>query len=233
MISEKQLDANRRNAQASSGPTTEEGKRRSSQNALRHGLTGQVTAMTEEDRTAHDKFCAAMLKDLAPDGAVETQLAQRVATDSWRLNRISAVEDNLFALGFHAYVDKVDTEHPEIDAAFAAAKTFQAEAKQFQLLTLYEQRLNRAVHKNLAALQELQAKRKAEREAAMEQAKKLCQLYQSKPGSYANPTTCEVNGFVFSNEELRRAIDRDRHLQRAEHLEFRRHKHQKQQALAA
>ena len=30
---------------------------------------------------------------------METQLAQRIATDSWRLNRASAIEDNLFALG--------------------------------------------------------------------------------------------------------------------------------------
>jgi hypothetical protein len=39
------------------------------------------------------------MKDLAPEGAVETQLAQRIATDSWGLNRASAVEDNFFAVG--------------------------------------------------------------------------------------------------------------------------------------
>jgi hypothetical protein len=39
------------------------------------------------------------MKDLAPEGAMETQLAQRIATDSWRLNRASAIEDNLFAVG--------------------------------------------------------------------------------------------------------------------------------------
>jgi hypothetical protein len=71
-------------------------------NALRHGLTGQVTTMTDEDRAAHDTFSTALIKDLAPEGAMETQFAQRIATDSWRLNRISAVEDNLFALGLHA-----------------------------------------------------------------------------------------------------------------------------------
>ena len=99
MTSEKQIEANRRNALLSSGPKTEEGRKRSRLNALRHGLTGQVTTMTEEDRAAHDKFCEALVQSLAPEGAMETQLAQRVATDSWRLNRMSAVEDNLFALG--------------------------------------------------------------------------------------------------------------------------------------
>src|SRR5271169_6738399 len=99
MISEKQLAANRGNALLSHGPTSEAGKNRSRLNALRHGLTGQVTTMTDEDRAAHDQFSSALMKDLAPEGAMETQLAQRIATDSWRLNRISAIEDNLFALG--------------------------------------------------------------------------------------------------------------------------------------
>src|ERR1039457_867292 len=99
MISDKQLEANRNNALLSHGPVTEAGRKRSSMNALRHGLTGQVTSMTDEDRAAHDTFSKALMKDLAPAGAMEVQLAQRIATDSWRLNRISAIEDNLFALG--------------------------------------------------------------------------------------------------------------------------------------
>jgi hypothetical protein len=86
---------------------------------------------------------------LAPEGALETQLAQRIATDSWRLNRISAVEDNLFALGHNAKSDEIETQDSEIHAALTAAKVFKAESKQLQLLTLYEQRINRNLQKNL------------------------------------------------------------------------------------
>jgi len=75
MISEKQHAANIRNAQHSTGPKTEEGKRNSSHNACRHNLTGQVTAMTDEDRFAHDTFSAAMIASMAPEGALEIQLA--------------------------------------------------------------------------------------------------------------------------------------------------------------
>ena len=240
MISEKQFEANRRNAELSTGPKTEEGKCRSSLNARRHGLTGQVSAMTEEDRAAHDEFSAAMHKDLAPEGAVETQLAQRIATDSWRLNRISAVEDNLFALGFTEHAEEVDADHPEIHAALTAARVFAAEAKTFQLLTLYEQRLNRAVQKNLAMLQEIQTKRKADRKDAMEQAARLYQLDESKgrpPAQTAQGSVqCspyQINGFVFSTDEIRAAVNLERRLHRAEHLNFRRQKHQTERAKAA
>ncbi len=64
MISEKQLAANRRNAQRSTGPKTDEGKKVADLNARRHNLTGQVTAMTDADRIMHDAFSAAMVESL-------------------------------------------------------------------------------------------------------------------------------------------------------------------------
>ena len=124
--------------------------------------------MTDEDRAAHDKFSQALIQDLAPEGAMETQLAQRIATDSWRLNRISAIEDNLFALGLHEHGGQLCPDDEQIDAALTTARVFTMESKQLQLLTLYEQRLNRSLQKNLALLQSLQAARKAEREAGNE-----------------------------------------------------------------
>ncbi len=195
MLSEKQLAANRANAQLSTGPKTEEGKRRSSLNARRHNLTGQVTAMTEEDRIAHNTFSEALIKSMAPEGALELQLAQRIATDSWRLNRSSAIEDNIFALGFTDHGSGIDVEHPELHAALTAARTFTREGKSIELLTLYEQRINRSLQKNLALLQQLQATRKAERKAETNQVKKLPRPTEINDLP-ADPTP---NGFVFSN----------------------------------
>jgi hypothetical protein len=229
MISQKQLEANRRNAQRSTGPKTEEGKRVSALNARRHNLTGQVTAMTDADRIMHDAFSTSIVENLAPEGAMETQLAQRIATDSWRLNRISAVEDNLFALGHDAKSDDTETEDPEIHAALTAAKVFQTESKQLQLLTLYEQRINRNLQKNLATLQALQTARLAKREAEMNQAMKLQQLSEMKGLQYEPGK----DGFVFSNAEIHAAIDKERRLHRANLTDFTRHKPQKQQAKAA
>ncbi len=232
MISQKQLEANRRNAQRSTGPRTEEGKNVSALNARRHNLTGQVTAMTEADRIMHDAFSAAIVESLAPEGAMETQLAQRVATDSWRLNRASAIEDNLFALGHSAKSDEIETEDPEIHAALTAAKVFEAESKQLQLLTLYEQRINRNLQKNLAMLQALQTARLAKREAEMKEAKKLLQLSEMKGLPYG-PREISRDGFVFSNEQIHAALDKERRLNRANQTDFTRHKPQKIHATAA
>ena len=111
MISDKQLEANRNNALRSTGPRTKEGRKRSSLNALRHGLSGQVTVMTDEDRAAHQELTQALIQDLKPEGTLELQLAQRIATDTWRLNRASAIEDNLFALGLHQSEEEIGRAH--------------------------------------------------------------------------------------------------------------------------
>ena len=49
MISEKQLDANRRNAQLSTGPQTPEGRAAVRHNALTHGLTAQYAVLPQEN----------------------------------------------------------------------------------------------------------------------------------------------------------------------------------------
>ncbi len=48
-VSEAKLEANRRNAKLSSGPRTAEGKRRSSQNAVTHGLRAETLVLLDED----------------------------------------------------------------------------------------------------------------------------------------------------------------------------------------
>jgi hypothetical protein len=210
MLNEKQIAANRANAQLSTGPKTEEGKRKSSLNARRHNLTGQVTAMTPEDRLAHDAFSAGIVKSMAPEGELELTIAHRIATDFWRLNRASAIEDNIFALGLSAHADD-SIDQPEIQAAFAAARTFIAEGKSIELLTLYEQRLNRSLQKNLAVLQSLQATRKA---AVREGAAKRSQLNEIKGLHHAAATGAKsgkepdnASGFVFSNGQMHAAAD--------------------------
>ena len=85
-ISEAQLAANRQNAQKSTGPRTEEGKKRSRINATRHGLTGQFHAFSHEDKLAFDEHCTNLMADYKPETYREKLLAMSIAEDLWRLN---------------------------------------------------------------------------------------------------------------------------------------------------
>ena len=228
MLSEKQLAANRANAQRSTGPRSVEGKNRSKLNATRHNLTGQVAALTEPDRIAFNAFSQNLIRDLDPSGAMELQLAHRIISDSWRLNRASAVEDNLYALGHYQGEIADPGNHAQIEDAFNAANTFSKQAKNLQLLSLYEQRLNRTVQKNLALLKSLQIERKARRNAEMEEAKRLLHLSEMKNIPYEPGK----DGFVFSVNEIHREIDIQRRLEMNSHPDFRHFKPRKFAAAA-
>ena len=204
MATEKQREANRRNAQKSTGPKTIEGKSNSSRNNLRHGLTGQISLLPTEDREAHDAFCNELIDSFNPETPVERQLAQSIAEDSWRLNRARAIENNMFALGH-------DHQHREAQLALADARTFQTQAAAFDRLTIYEQRINRNLQRNMKLLKDLQAERKAQYGQAIEEAKLLAQLNLMN----GLPYQPEQNGFVFSPAEINRAIDRDNRLKAA------------------
>ena len=135
-------------------------------NGKRHGLTGQAFLMTDEDRKAYDAFSKPYIEALKPANPIETQLAQVLAQENHRLNRIHAIEENTFALGhFGRAGAKIDAEHPEVHHALTQAIVFATEGKTFQNLSLYEQRLTRSIHKNMQLFIELQDRRKAEERA--------------------------------------------------------------------
>jgi hypothetical protein len=63
MTSWRQFQANRLNALKSTGPRTEEGKRTSRRNAVRHGLTAETVIDCLEDREDYRGFEAAIISD--------------------------------------------------------------------------------------------------------------------------------------------------------------------------
>ena len=96
MSSFRQIEANRRNAQFSTGPVTEEGKRRSCQNAVRHGLTAETVICAIEDADDYEAFQLAIASDFDAQSVVERELVLRLASLLWRLRRATAIETGLF-----------------------------------------------------------------------------------------------------------------------------------------
>src|SRR5271163_4594032 len=98
MSSFRQIEANRRNARLSTGPVTEEGKRRSRQNAVRHGLTAETVIDALEDAGDYAAFEMAVTADYDAQSAVERELVLRLASLLWRLRRATAIESGLFKI---------------------------------------------------------------------------------------------------------------------------------------
>ncbi|HVW86948.1 MAG TPA: hypothetical protein VHB50_19815 [Bryobacteraceae bacterium] len=202
-ISEKQLKANRRNAQLSTGPRTDEGRRRVRANGLRHGLTGQFVLMPHEDREAWERFQSEIVKDLAPVGAIQIDIAHSIAQDRWRLNRARAVEDNVFALGQINNQPGIDA-HPRVRGALAQAQTWLNDAHSFNLLSLYEQRIHRNLMKNTKLLQELQTRTsEAERQSKTVEPEREAVANDTEIDRPLPPAASarSENGFAFSNPE--------------------------------
>ena len=98
MTSFRQWQANRNNARKSTGPVTEEGKKRSRCNAVRHGLTAETVIGVLEDAEDYRAFEAAIIADYDAQSAVERELVLRLASLLWRLRRAAAMETGLFVI---------------------------------------------------------------------------------------------------------------------------------------
>jgi hypothetical protein len=96
MTSLRQIEANRRNALKSTGPTTPEGKKRSRCNAVRHGLTAETVIAILEDSEDYEAFEAAVISDYNAETAVERELVLRLASVLWRLRRATGMETAIF-----------------------------------------------------------------------------------------------------------------------------------------
>ena len=119
MATRKQIRANRRNARKSTGPRSEAGKAASSANALSHGLTATRTVvLPEEEPEEFERLRQGVVADLAPAGALQEALAQRIAALLWRLDRVARLEAELFAHG-HLAKERDSLAHSETQALVA------------------------------------------------------------------------------------------------------------------
>jgi hypothetical protein len=101
-VSNARAAASRINGAKSRGPNTSEGKARSAQNALKHGMRSlRYVVLSQEDAAEFAQFQAALLEELAPVGVLQTVLARRIVIAAWRLARADRMEAEL--LEFRSY----------------------------------------------------------------------------------------------------------------------------------
>ena len=189
-ISEAQLAANRANAQHSHGPTSEAGKAKVSQNAVKTGLTGRTVIVPFGEADAYQSLILDFQKQFQPVGPQETALVQSLTDIAWRLDRIPGLEYALLELG---RVDLIK-QSPELANNPTEMLEMQIRLhfeKQFRNLQLQENRLSRRRERET---KELRALQQARQEAAEAQTKEA-----PKPAADSNPVNVSSeNGFVFS-----------------------------------
>jgi hypothetical protein len=96
-LSPARAAASRRNGARSKGPTTPEGKARSAQNALKHGLCADNYLVSAEEEDVYEALEAALHDEIAPEGVLQIHLARRIVRATWRLERAERIEAEMLA----------------------------------------------------------------------------------------------------------------------------------------
>ncbi len=205
------MTPNQANAQHSTGPKTEAGKRKSSLNALRHGLTGQTIVLPSDDLNAYQHHIQSFVAEYRPKGATESQLVQSLADTAWRQNRVVALETNLLTLGIVRDPDQFTDAPDQVQQALAMAASLDSQTRALANLSLHGQRLARQFEKTLTLLQQLQSTRDIQEQMQLHEASALVQMHALKDEPY-DPAE---DGFVFSSEEIEAYMHASDRAQRA------------------
>lgn len=89
MSTERQIEANRRNSQKSTGPKTSKGRAAVRLNALKNGLTAKTLILPGESETEFRALLESLEMEHRPATPKEHALVMRSAMATWRLRRLN------------------------------------------------------------------------------------------------------------------------------------------------
>jgi hypothetical protein len=123
LISEKQHEANLRNASRSTGPITTEGKAAVRLNALRYGLRARSLLLPGEDPADFERLFAGLETDWRPQNQTERLLVEQMAVAQWKLARLevgerSILEQSIAAEKQLALLDRFSVQRARLERSF-------------------------------------------------------------------------------------------------------------------
>ncbi len=210
MASIAQIQANRSNAQKSTGPRTPEGKAAASRNAVKHGLLAEQVVIHGEDPAQFDLYREGMLAELAPEGAVETMLAERAVSLAWRLRRAERLQSAVFATVYRENANDVvlwpkhglpiepRPDEEEVILGQVVMTDF-ARAQVLDRLLVHERRIESSLYRTMRELRrEQEARTAAEPQETSPSQDSLAPAQESAPPTKlasfgAEPTTEEAS----------------------------------------
>jgi hypothetical protein len=160
MASQKQIEANRRNAQRSTGPITHLGKATAKFNALKHGMTASTAVLPYEDAGSYAELREALVETYKPANAVEASLVETVANSYWRLLRIRRVETATFDLGIRGLKKKYNaSEAPLADDDQTLAVVLNDDEDTLLRIERHQARVERCYFQAIETLRKVQKDR--------------------------------------------------------------------------
>jgi hypothetical protein len=115
MATQNQIEANRRNAQLSTGPRTPEGKAASSMNAFKTGIDAESSVIPGEDSAVLAALTERFYHDCQPQTAIESLLVDNIIRTAWRLRRFDGIDAEILV-----YIME-DTHYPSPNAPIGMA----------------------------------------------------------------------------------------------------------------
>ena len=165
MSSLRKVLSARANGAKSHGPITPEGIRRSSLNALRHGLTAKTIVLTNESPDRFDQLLASYVDALQPADELEMDLVEEMAAAKWRQLRLWGIETSSLDLRMDHQQAEVAQKYESADEGVRLAIAFTSltdYSSTLQHMNRYESRLSHTWHRAFINLVALQAARETE-----------------------------------------------------------------------
>jgi hypothetical protein len=168
MPTQAQLNANRLNAQKSTGPTSPEGKAASSLNALKSGIDAWSHIIPGEDPAELEALTAAFLLHYRPAGPSQLALVDTLVSTEWIQRRLRRIEAQLWTYQIEC-LDKNLTQAEFLDASIQhrspLGHAFHAALDPISRIQRRIDSTNRMYLRTLKALQDLPGRRGACRAA--------------------------------------------------------------------
>ena len=120
-LTQRRIEANRRNAARSSGPRTLEGKARVARNAVKHGFFVAQDRWTSQQHRDFEETLEGLRDDFRPQGALEESCVTTMAQSYVRMAAMLRYE-NIAALKYHQQQDREMNEHIAVANAPEAAR---------------------------------------------------------------------------------------------------------------
>jgi hypothetical protein len=105
MSTAAQIEANRLNAQSSTGPVSPEGKAKSSLNALSHGFYSKHLLLPNEDPAELELLRSSLIESYHPEDGAELLLVEHIISSQWKLQRLNKLEAATIQRGPDGLVD--------------------------------------------------------------------------------------------------------------------------------